>query len=806
MGQPAMAESLESDVIMLGELDMNTETESEDGGVALSSFESSEMEIDHDSAPTSASQSPIQSAALFANTLGNISPSVAEGPAPFGPSPTHAMETPNLSMAFPHLSHLQESVAHTPLVGLVPANISSFAEALSGELLSVPQGSGFLWDEDATDPSTEIIGTSSAFPTSSAIQPHMSAVQGSAVQGYTSLGAATSEQLQSTHQHVPDMDASVLPDVHHDPDLSLPSLSDVFGSEFLTQTIGSSPNQLADAAAELVNEEWAESWDEGEDSVRNLQCDAFFNHWKHMYAHNALGYPRISDLASHIQKVQRPDMITKEDLDPDDPDRHDFQGIYWSRLQTTKKDAREVRRMTYKNHLNFTYHSPRLYTNLGPFGSPGYKARFSDKALPGSDKFFHFEEMNMRFKSYISHFQLRHNIFASSKNALFYNYRPRTNYGYGAYIDPINSRCDAKIMSFNTETSTDECVMDFTKAIEKGAPRVIRPSTLTAEAGVLVVGSFEGVYAMKSLAANFESRPSTGVITKNGDNGSTNHIQNFHDRRSGLPQAAFSSNDMTIRVLDCTIEKFVRTHHFPYQVNCSAISPDGRLRLLVGDDCDPIVADAETGELLARLPGHTNFGFACAWAPDGITVATGAQDGFVQVWDARNLSQSLQTIPMEMAGSRTLQFSPLGSGKRVLVIAEPVDFVHVVDAQTFERKQTIEFFGEIAGISMPPDGSRLYVANQDETYGGLMEFERSWGSGYRRPRRRRGSAVGEEREDTTDLPSHAESYSKIRQEYKRSMISNLDWLPDDELDDDARVVLSWPHRSGLGLLSNDVAQ
>ncbi len=793
-----MAEYLGSDT-MSGQHDVHTETESEDGGVALSSFEySDEMEIDHDSAPTSASQSPMQSAAVVADTLGNV-PSVPEGPAPSEPPPPpQALETPDLSMALLPLSHLQESNAHTPPAGLVPVNATSFAEALSGELLSVPQG--FMWDADGMNSSNEALATPQTFPTPSAIQN-----QTSAVQGYSTQGAATSGQLQSTYQHMSAIEPPMPADGPPDPENSFPSMSDVFGSEFLAQTMGSSHIPVADVAAELVNEEWADSWDDIEDSVRNLQCDAFFNHWKHMYAHHAPGYPRISDLANHLQKVERPDRISAEDVDPKDPNKQDIQGINWSRFQTTKKDAQEVRRMTYKNHINYTPCCPRLLTNLGAFGSPGFKVRFSDNCLPSSDKFFKFTEMNNRFKSYISHFQLRHNIFASSKNALFYNYRPRTNYGYGAYIDNINLGCDAKIMCFNTETSADECVMDFTEIVEKDALTVLRPSTLTAEGGVLVVGSFEGVYAMKSLSANYESRPATGVITRNGDNSSTNHIQNFLDRRSGLPQAAFSSNDMTIRVLDCTTEIFVRTHHFPYQVNCSATSPDGRLRLLVGDDCDPIFADAETGEVLTTLPGHTNFGFACAWAPDGITMATGAQDGFVQVWDARQLSRSLQTIPMEMAGSRTLQFSPLGSGKRVLVIAEPADYVHVVDAQTFESKQTIDFLGEIAGISMPPDGSRLYIANQDETYGGLMEFERSWGGGYRRPKRRRGSAVREEHgNDMRDWSHDADAYGRLAREFQRSVALNVDWLPDNDLDDDARVLLPWPHRNGLGLVSNDV--
>lgn len=730
---------------------MNTETDSEDGGVELSSFEYSDsIEIEPDSAPTSASQSPHQSATSFANTLGNISPSVVE--AGTEPPSVQSTSSHNPSVALPPLSHPQEIYTHNPS-GLVSTNTTSFAEALSGELLSVPQGSGFHWEEDAMD-TNETEGTLQAFPSSSAMS-HVSTVQGD-----SSLESATSGQLQITHQHTLDWGAAVLPDTHHDPDISLPSLSDVFGSEFLLQTMGSVPNQPADVAEDLTNEEWADMWDDVEDSVRNIQCDVFFNHWKQMYAHHVTGYPPISGLAHDLAKVQRPKKISAEDLDPTDPEKHDFQGIHWSRFQTTKENAREVRRMTYKNHINSTHFTAGILTNKGQYGTPAFKVKFSEETLPEADSFFRFREANTRVRSYISHFQLRHNIFASSKNALFYNSRPRTNYGYGHYVES-NKVCDARIMCFNAETSADECVMDFTKVTDRESPHVQRPSTLTAEGGVLVVGSFEGVYAIKSLSATFESEPTFGVITINGDNGSTNHIQNFLDRQSGLPQAAFSSNDMTIRILDCTTNTFVRAHRFPYQVNCSTISPDGRLRLVVGDDCDPIVANAETGSRLARLPGHTNFGFGCAWAPDGITMATGAQDGFVQVWDARNMKESLKRIPMEMAGSRTLQFSPLGSGKRVLVIAEPADFVHVVDAQTFESKQTIEFFGEIAGISMPPDGERLYVANQDETYGGLMEFERYWGKG--------------------------------------SWDCDKDWKGDEDLDDDERVMLSRAQRKRRGL-------
>ena len=446
------------------------------------------------------------------------------------------------------------------------------------------------------------------------------------------------------------------------------------------------------------------------DEENNLFSVSFFlYHWKQMYMRQKPDYPNISSLANHCGKVQRPDKLTAQD-----GDQRDYQGIHWTRFQITKQEAREVRRMTYRN-----------LRNLGPrednYGTKAFKANFPGTVIPSSDCYFRFNEMDMSRRPDYAHFQLRHNLSATSKNAIFYTYRPpHPNISAWDYWRLFHKT----IVCFNPETGTESCALDVNKRFSKEDPKISKIHTLTAGNGVLVAGSYEGVYAMKSLSADFESAPVLGEIAAGADV-STNHIQTYLDRQSGLPRVVFDSNDRTVRILDCTTNHWVACHKYPYQVNCSAISPDGRLRLLNGDGCEPIVANAETGETLAKLPGHDDFGFACDWAADGITMATGHQDGIVKVWDARKLNQSLQTIAMEQAGCRSLQFSPLGSGKRVLVLAEPADFVHIVDARTFQSKQTIDFFGEISGISMPPDGSKLYIANADAKYGGLMEFDRS---------------------------------------------------------------------------------
>ena len=512
----------------------------------------------------------------------------------------------------------------------------------------------------------------------------------------------------------------------------------------------------------------------------------FFNFWKQKYASGTADYPPISNLASNSSKAQRPKKVSVDDLEHE---QCDFQGIYWSRFQTTKKEAREVRRMTYRNHRN-------VLPPDQPFGTRAFKANFHPNVIPSSEAYFRFQEMNMMTRPYTAHFQLRHNLAASSKNALFYSQRASDDNDDES--DP-EIYCGRKVMCFNSEANTIECAMDLTKPTDRTSPRLEKLTTLAASDGVLVAGGLEGIYAIKSLSTTFETKPITGVITDDQDC-STNHVETILDRRSGLPQAVFDSNDSTIRVLDCLTNKFVRIHHLPFKVNCSVTSPDGRLRLLVGDACCPIITDAETGERLAKLREHNDYGFSCAWAPDGITMATGHQDGLVQVWDARKLTKSVQTLPMEMGGCRAMAFSPAGSGTRVLVLAEPADFVHIVDAQSFQSKQEIEFFGEIAGISMPPDGSRLYIANCDPNYGGIMEFERSRsGTRYTSDYRRRFQCRDEEQSkmmhsimhldygDSIDDRSKFDVLDRRRDEFKVGRSEATDWLPDDELEREGKM-------------------
>lgn len=325
--------------------------------------------------------------------------------------------------------------------------------------------------------------------------------------------------------------------------------------------------------------------------------------------------------------------------------------------------------------------------------------------LPSSESYYRFRNTHIRGKGVrLNHFQLRHILASSTRNRSFY---PEA--GGIRQINPLSGK--------------DETFLKL-QDMENGG--IV--SALGATNKVLVAATFNGEYCLKNLDSS-EPGHHGGKITDD-PSGITTHVQVYPSRLSGAPTAAFASNDRVFRTLDITTQQFLQQTTYNFPINCSALSPDKRLRLMVGDHYNAVIANAETGDILRELSGHWDYGFACDWADDGWTVATGSQDMTVRVWDARRWCNSqgegvpVATLRSEMAGVRNLKFSPAGSGKRVLVAAEEADFISVIDARTFDRKQNLDLFGEIGGVDFCDGGRELQVLCCDWTRGGLMRFER----------------------------------------------------------------------------------
>ena len=194
--------------------------------------------------------------------------------------------------------------------------------------------------------------------------------------------------------------------------------------------------------------------------------------------------------------------------------------------------------------------------------------------------------------------------------------------------------------------------------------------------------------------------------------------QIFEMPGGGSTRVLTSSNDSIARVFDATTFQCLQKQSFGWAVNYSSPSPDRKLLAVVGDHPDGLLADFNTGQVVASLKGHMDFSFAVAWHPNGFTFATGNQDATTRIWDLRFLASATAVLPGRIGAIRSLRFSPDG---RLLAMAEPADFVHLFDVRgDFRRSQVIDIFGEVAGIAFSPDSESFFVGTEDQVYGSLM--------------------------------------------------------------------------------------
>jgi WD40 repeat protein len=164
--------------------------------------------------------------------------------------------------------------------------------------------------------------------------------------------------------------------------------------------------------------------------------------------------------------------------------------------------------------------------------------------------------------------------------------------------------------------------------------------------------------------------------------------------------------------------------------------------------------------VITTLTGHIDYSFACCWSPDDRYLATGNQDKTTRIYDIRNMSETLHVLRANVGAIRSLHFSSDGrhlavAGKNCtqviyvaslllisIISSEPLDFVHIYDATTYEQSQVIDFFGEIAGVckclfierpecqchtdsvrfgynnlAFTPDDNSLFIANADDRVG-----------------------------------------------------------------------------------------
>ena len=446
---------------------------------------------------------------------------------------------------------------------------------------------------------------------------------------------------------------------------------------------------------------------------RTYDICSFLNRWSKLHT-SFDESDRLKRLDIPPRKWHRPLSVSFEEVDGD---RYDIQGINWELCETTRRSARHARK--------------RLYV-----GKP--IAPIATAIIPNTEYFYRFRRMICDAPVTLSHYQLRNVIGATSNTDIVY-------------------ASNSTVMHTDTVDGLGNCLMDLSRMsqYEDMQGRMVITS-LAARDGIVIAGGLQGEYAMSNMyaspAANKStptrknafisslssrrpaptlatSKPIVGYVTR-CFNAITNHISIFTNRHTNVPHAAFCSNDQRVRILDTSTNKFINTFSYQSPINCSAISPCGRLRALVGDTAEALITDASSGQILAELRQHKDHAFATAWSDDGIHVATAAQDCQVVIYDARFWQRPLARYGPQLGCVRSLHFTPVGSGPPVLVAAEADDGMTIIEARQFGSGQVLDWFGGTAGVAVTPDGESLWAANCDAKFGGLLQYERAgWGKG-----------------------------------------------------------------------------
>ncbi|MGD0245145.1 MAG: WD40 repeat domain-containing protein [Streptosporangiaceae bacterium] len=145
-------------------------------------------------------------------------------------------------------------------------------------------------------------------------------------------------------------------------------------------------------------------------------------------------------------------------------------------------------------------------------------------------------------------------------------------------------------------------------------------------------------------------------------------------------------------------------------VRCVAFSPGGAM-IATGDQ-DGIVQmwDNRTGQCRLEFPGHSGQIWSLAFSPDGKALVTAGQDGAVRVWDGRT-GLLLASLPEHEAGARSVAFRPDGT---LLAVGYEDRLIELWDGNSFDHPHLLGSMpaeAAVASLAFSVDGAILAGAS-----------------------------------------------------------------------------------------------
>ena len=237
----------------------------------------------------------------------------------------------------------------------------------------------------------------------------------------------------------------------------------------------------------------------------------------------------------------------------------------------------------------------------------------------------------------------------------------------------------------------------------------------------------------------------------------------------GVPSVSFSPDgtiiasggeDNTVRLWDANTGDHLRTlTGHTSGVNSVSFSPDGNTIASGSSDHTVRLWDANTGSHLRTLTGHTkpvrnlvmSGVLSVAFSPDGNTIASGSSDNTIRLWDA-NTGDHLRTLAGHRSGVNSVAFSPDGT---TIATGSWDSTAYLWDANTGSHLRTLTgHTAEVNGVSFSPDGNAIASGSYDGTVL-LWELNPSTISDATEPTRRKEDVTGDDIVNIQDLVSVA---------------------------------------------------
>ncbi|KAH9943034.1 WD40 repeat-like protein [Epithele typhae] len=148
-------------------------------------------------------------------------------------------------------------------------------------------------------------------------------------------------------------------------------------------------------------------------------------------------------------------------------------------------------------------------------------------------------------------------------------------------------------------------------------------------------------------------------------------------------------------------------------VTCVAWSPDGLLIASGAEDNEIILRDGNTGDPVATLSGHKEALWAVAFSPDSERLASGGQDGVTLLWDLATRMIVVVLEPKHLGAVQTLQYS---SDNTRLLTTTIDSFPRIWDAARGTLLHALEgHTGIVMCATFSPDGALVGSAAADYT-------------------------------------------------------------------------------------------